>query len=519
MVSPQVQAYLDNVSSYIWGMFFLIPLLVGTGLYLTFRLRGLQFHKLGKALKLAVLKRKGADDDAGDISQFQALATAMAATVGTGNIVGVSTAIAIGGPGALVWMWVTGILGMATKYAECFLAVRFRTTDSKGEKSGGPQYYLERGIKGPFGKILGLSFAIFAVIACFGIGNMTQGNSIAENLNNTWSMPHWLTGVLLALFTLIVLVGGIKSIGRVSASIVPAMVALYLVAQTIVLIFHFDAIPAAFVTIFADAFTGTSAVGGFAGAAVMLIVQTGVARGLFSNESGLGSAAMAAAAAKTSHPTQQGLVQMTQTFIDTIIMVSFTGVMLVVTGVWQTPDADGNQISPALMVGEAFNTVLPGTSGFWLVSICVLLFASTTIIGWSYYGERNVERLFGRRGVMPFRVIFSIVVYFGCTVELAAVWTFSDIANGLMALPNLIGLIVLSGLVARETKHYLENDPQLNAGHDEVEKFMAGRPGWADWKAGDVIGSSRTLTGRAPSKRLNDSDGPGGSSGVGTAVH
>lgn len=514
-VSEQIEMYLSNMSDFVWGMFLLIPLLVGTGFYLTFRFKGLQFRKLGAALRLAIGREKKGMKSSGDISQFQALSTAMAATVGTGNIVGVSTAIAIGGPGALFWMWVTGVLGMATKYAECYLAVRFRTTDSEGEKSGGPQYYLQRGIRGPLGKILGLAFAVFTVIACFGIGNMTQGNSIAENLNNTWSIPHWITGLLLSIAVLIVLVGGIKSIGRVSARIVPAMVVLYIVAQLVVLAFNIDALPSALAAVFVDAFTGTAAGGGFAGAAIILLIQTGVSRGLFSNESGLGSAPMAAAAAKTPHPVQQGLVQMTQTFIDTIIMVTLTGLMLVATGVWNAGDSPDDQISPALMVGEAFNTVLPGTSGYWLVSICVLLFAGTTIIGWSYYGERNVERLLGRRGVMPFRVIFSAVVFVGCTVELSVVWTFSDVANGLMALPNLIGILVLSGLVARETKHYLDHDPKLRAGKDEIEVFMDHRPEWADWKAGDVVGSSRTLTGRPVSKRLQQQDGDDDDHGTG----
>lgn len=498
------ESALDTINGYVWW-WPLMGLLIGTGLLLTIRLRGVQFTKLIAALRLALIQRKDKGSKSGDISQFQALATAMAATVGVGNIVGVSTAIAIGGPGALFWMWVTGVVGMATKYSECFLAVRFRTTDAAGEKSGGPQYYLERGIKGPLGKVLGLAFAVFAVIACFGIGNMTQGNAISENLENTWNIPTWVTGSVLALFVLIVLVDGIKSIGRVSAGIVPIMVVLYLAVQTYVLALHANELPDAFAMIFNDAFTGTSAAGGFTGALFILVAQQGLSRGLFSNESGLGSAPMAAAAAKTSHPVRQGLVQMTQTFIDTIIMVTFTGLMLIATGVWQAQDADGEQISPALMVGEAFSTVMPGQSGFWFVAICILLFAGTTILGWSYYGERNVERLMGRKGVMPFRVIFSVVVFIGCVAEITVVWTFADIMNGFMALPNLIGLVILSGLVARETKYYLANDPKLLATTEQVETFMAGQPGWADWKAGDAIGSSRSMVGR---KQENRDDEP-----------
>lgn len=487
-----IQNGLDAISSFVWGPFLLIPLLVGTGIYLTVRLRGLQFAKLGRALHLGLVQRKDADSS-GDISQFQALTTALAATVGTGNIVGVSTAIAIGGPGALFWMWVTGVVGMATKYTESFLAVRFRGTDDAGEKSGGPQYYLERGIKGPFGKLLGLAFAIFAVFACFGIGNMTQGNAIAANMENSFDVPVWVTGLVLTLLVMLVLVGGIKSIGRVSGAVIPFMIVVYLVAQAWILLLHVGQIPAALGQIFADAFTGTSAAGGFAGAGIIAVMQIGVARGLFSNESGLGSSPIAAAAAQTSHPVRQGLVSMTQTFIDTIILVTFTGVMLIVTGVWSATDsASGEQLSPALMVSEAFSTGMPGEVGGWIVSLCILLFAGTTILGWSYYGERNIERLFGRRLVMPFRVFFSLVVFVGCTVELSLVWTFSDVMNGLMALPNLIGLLVLSGLVARETKHYLDHDPQLKAGKVRIEAFMEGQPGWDQWKAGDAVGTSRT---------------------------
>lgn len=485
-----VEGFLDSVNSVVWGKYMLIPLLLVAGFILTFRLRGVQFRKLIPALKLGLIRRYDSGSS-GDISQFQALATALAATVGTGNIVGVSTAIAIGGPGALFWMWVTGVLGMASKYTESFLAVRFRGTDEAGEKSGGPQFYLERGIKGPFGKLLGLAFAVFAVLACFGIGNTTQGNAIAANVENTWLVPTWVTGIVLSLFVMVVLVGGITSIGRVASGVVPAMITLYLICQGWILILHIEEIPAAFGYIVTDAFTGTSAVGGFAGAALMIVVQTGVARGLFSNESGLGSSAIAAAAAQTTHPVRQGLVSMTQTFIDTIIMVTFTGLMLIVTGVWSAQDDSGEQANPALMVGEAFSTGMPGDMGHWVVTLCILLFASTTILGWSYYGERNIERLFGRQLVMPFRVFFSVVVYIGCTVELSLVWIFADVMNGLMALPNLIGLVILSGLVARETQHYLRNDPYLVADKDQIESFMRDQPGWRQWKAGDIIGSSR----------------------------
>jgi len=484
-----LQAVLENISSWIWGPWFLIPLLLGTGLYLTIRLGGIQFLKLGAALRLGLFTRKDPGSD-GDISQFQALTTALAATVGTGNIVGVATAIGIGGPGALFWMWVTGLLGMASKYSEAFLGVRFRTTDAAGEKSGGPQYYLERGIKNGFGKFLAIFFAISAVIACFGIGNMTQGNSISANLENSFNVPTWVTGIVLTVFALLVLVGGIKSIGRVTAGLVPVMIIFYVLGAIYILIANIAGVPAAFAQIFSEAFTGTSAVGGFAGSLIIVAVQMGVARGIFSNESGMGSAAIAAAAAKTSHPVRQGLVSMTQTFIDTIIVVTCTGLVIITTGTWNKVDeATGEQISPALMTGEAFSHGLPGEWGHYIVTIGLVLFAGSTILGWSYYGERSLERLVGVKAIMPYRIIFSLVVFIGCTTELGVVWAFSDVMNGLMALPNLIGLLVLSGLVARETKKYLTNDPKLTATTDEVNAFMAGDAGFEDWKtqAGPVV--------------------------------
>ncbi len=482
---------LDEISGFVWGPFFLIPLLLGAGLYLTIRLGGIQFTKLIPALTLGIIKRKDAGSE-GDISQFQALTTALAATIGTGNIVGVATALAIGGPGALFWMWITGLVGMASKYSEAYLGVRFRGTDTAGEKSGGPQYYLERGIKGPIGKILGLAFAIFAVIACFGIGNMTQGNAIASNVESSWNIPIWVTGLILTVMVMVVLVGGIKSIGRVTAGLVPLMVVFYVLGGLYILLVNFGALPAAFAQIFTEAFTGSSATGGFAGAAIIIVIQYGVARGMFSNESGLGSAAIAAAAAQTTHPVRQGLVSMTQTFIDTIIVVSITGLVIISTGTWnQTDPATGEQISAALMTGEAFSHGLPGQWGHWVVTIGLVLFAFSTMLAWSYYGERNIERLFGRSLVMPFRIFFSLIVFVGATAELEVVWLFSDIFNGLMALPNLIGLLVLSGLIARETKYYLKHDPKLEADKAQIEAFMANRPGWDEWKSGDVIGSSR----------------------------
>ena len=471
----RVDDVLVDISAVIWGPYVLIFLLLLTGIVLTIRLRALQVHKLGPALHLGLLRRKDHGAEQGDVSQFQALTTALAATVGTGNIVGVATAISVGGPGALFWMWITAIFGMASKYTEAFLAVRFRTTDAAGEKSGGPQYYLQRGIRGPLGKALALTFAVFAVLASFGIGNMTQGNSIAGNVEHSFGVAPWITGIVLTVFTLVVLVGGIKSIGRVTAAFVPVMIVAYVVGAFYILIVNAGAIPGALASVFTDAFTGTAATGGFIGSSIMIAMRMGMARGIFSNESGMGSAAIAAASARTTHPVRQGLVSMTQTFIDTIIVVTCTGLVLLTTGTWTAgPD------QAATMTGQAFTHGLPGEWGHWIVTIALALFAYSTILGWAYYGERCVERLVGRGGVMPFRVVFALVVYVGCTQTLSIVWNFSDIMNGLMAIPNLIGLLILSGLVARETRWYLRNDPKLVADKATIDAFMDGRDGGID---------------------------------------
>ncbi|MCB0884463.1 MAG: alanine:cation symporter family protein, partial [Propionibacteriaceae bacterium] len=358
-------------------------------------------------------------------------------------------------PGALFWMWVSAIFGMAAKYSEAFMGVRFRTTDAKGEMSGGPQYYLKKAIPNRFGSFLSLFFAIAAVIASFGIGNMTQSNSVAAAMESTFGVEPFIVGIVLAVFTALVLIGGIKSISRITSGMVPFMIIFYVVAGLVVLAINWQGILPALGIVFSDAFTGTAAVGGFAGSAMAQAVQFGVARGIFSNESGMGSAAIVAAAAKTKHPVRQGLVSMTQTFIDTIIVVSMTGLVIITTGVWQ----DGS--TGSALTSEGFSTGLPGQWGGSIVAIALIFFAYSTVLGWAYYGERNVERLIGVKGVMPYRLIFSVVVFVGATVELSTVWTFSDVANGLMALPNLIGLLICSGLIARETKAYLAVDPTL----------------------------------------------------------
>ncbi|WP_197319917.1 sodium:alanine symporter family protein [Saccharomonospora sp. NB11] len=463
-----MEDFLSEVSSVVWGPFLLIPLLLGAGLYLTIRLGGVQFVKLVPALRLALFKRR--DEGAeGDISHYQALTTALAATVGVGNIAGVATAIYWGGPGALFWMWVTALLGMASKYSEAFLAVRFRTKDARGEMSGGPQYYLAKAIPNRFGLVLSVAFAVFAVLASFGIGNMTQSNTVAASLESSFGFPAWAVGVVITIAAGAVLIGGIKSIGKVTASFVPFMIIVYVLGGLTVLLLNVGEVPAALGLVFSDAFTGTAATGGFLGSAFIIVLQYGVARGIFSNESGLGSAAIAAAAAQTRHPVRQAMVSMTQTFIDTVIVVTMTGLVIVTTGTW-TSGLEG-----AEMTAEAFTRGLPGTWGHYVVTVSVVFFAFSTILGWAYYGERCMERLVGVRGVLPYRLVFTLVILVGATTELSLVWTFSDVMNGLMALPNLIGLVLCAGLIARETRQYLAVDPDLL--HQPLESTLHGTDG------------------------------------------
>ena len=443
-MQEQIQQIFGSVSEFVWGVPLLI-LLVGTGIYLTILLRGIQFRKLWHSLWLALIKRKDDGDNPGDISHFQALMTALAATVGTGNIAGVATAIAVGGPGALFWMWITGLFGMATKYAEAVLAVKYRIKDENGEMSGGPMYYLSRGLGI---KWLGVLFAIFASIAAFGIGNMVQSNSVADAVQHSFGISVEITGIILAVATGFVILGGIKSIGKVAEILVPVMVVFYMLAALFVVVIHVDQVPFIISLILKEAFTNTAASGGFAGATVMLTIRMGVSRGVFSNESGLGSAPIAAAAAQTKHPVTQALVSMTQTFIDTIVVCSFTGFAILVSGVLET----GQTGVP--LTSMAFATALPGNWGGIIVSIGIILFAYSTILGWSYYGEKSLEFLLGRKAIKPYRVLFVIAVFVGAISKLDIVWAFADIMNGLMAIPNLIGLLGLGGIVAAETKNY-----------------------------------------------------------------
>lgn len=446
-MQEMLQQILSGISNFVWGPPLLI-LLVGTGIYLTILLRGLQFRKLWHSLWLALIKRKDDGDNPGDISHFQALMTALAATVGTGNIAGVATAIAVGGPGALFWMWITGLFGMATKYAEAVLAVKYRVRDENGEMSGGPMYYISRGLGLNW---LGVLFALFASIAAFGIGNMVQSNSVADAVQHSFGLPVEITGIILAVATGFVILGGIKSISRVTEVLVPAMVVFYMLAAMVVVFIHINQVPNVIATVLREAFTSTAASGGFAGATIMMTIRMGVARGVFSNESGLGSAPIAAAAAQTKHPVTQALVSMTQTFIDTIVVCSFTGFAILVSGVLET----GQTGVP--LTSTAFETALPGNWGGMVVSVGIILFAYSTILGWCYYGEKSFEFLFGAKAIKPYRLLFVVAVFFGAIAKLDLVWTFADIMNGLMALPNLIGLLGLSGIVASETKNYFGN--------------------------------------------------------------
>lgn len=435
---------LNAIDSFMWGPP-LITLLVGTGIYLTIRLKLLQVFRLPKALKLIF---KAQNNGRGDVSSFKALCVALAATVGTGNIVGVATAVKVGGPGAIFWMWVAAFFGMATKYSEGLLAVKFRSIDEKGEIAGGPMFYIRNGM-GEKWKPLATFFALACIgVAYFGIGTFPQVNAIVDSMQISFGFPKIATDVILTVFIAAITLGGLQSIAKVASGIVPFMALTYVAISLGLIILNLDQVPAAVAMIISDAFTGAAAAGGFAGSTVMMAMQNGVARGVFSNESGLGSAPIAAAAAKTKWPAEQGLISMTGTFIDTIIICSMTGLALVLTGVWQG-DAAG-----AAMTSAAFASAY-GFFGSQLLTIALVLFAFTTILGWNYYGERACIYLFGNKGVLPYRLIFIALIASGAFLKLEAIWILADIVNGLMAIPNLIALIALSGVIVAETNKYM----------------------------------------------------------------
>ncbi|MDO5680620.1 MAG: sodium:alanine symporter family protein [Pelistega sp.] len=441
----QFNQIIGQISDFVWGPY-MLTFLVGTGVYLSLRLFFLQFTMLPFALKQAFLphkkhgKKSDGSDHEGDVSQFGALMTALSATIGTGNIAGVATAVVLGGPGAVFWMWITAIFGMATKYAEAILAVKYRVKNERGEMSGGPMYYLEHGCKM---KWLAIAFALFGSIAAFGIGSSVQSNSVALSVQSSLGIDPWITGVVLTVFTGLVILGGIKSIARASSVIVPVMAIVYVLGGLVIIFTNMDKLWPAISLIFNDAFSGEAVAGGAIGA----VIRYGVARGVFSNEAGMGSAPIAAAAAKTDHPGRQALISMTGTFLDTIIVCSITGIVLVMGDMYM-----GGERGAALTV-QTFNSLLPGFGGF-IVTFGLIFFAYSTILGWCYYGEKCATYLLGEKAVLPYRVIYIVTVMLGTIATLDLVWSLADVFNGLMAIPNLIGLVLLAGVVVKETKDF-----------------------------------------------------------------
>ena len=440
-----LQNLVNSVNGLVWGPPMLV-LILGTGLFLMVMLKFMPLVRIGTGFALIWRGRTKGDDDTGEISPFQALMTCLAATVGTGNIAGVATAIFLGGPGALFWMWCTALVGMATKYCEVVLAVHYREKDDRGEHVGGPMYAIKNGLHKRW-LWLGGAFAIFGGLAGFGIGNMVQVNSMALALDATFSVPLWVTGLVTMLFVGLVILGGIKRIGAVAAALVPFMCVAYVIAGIVVLVVHAAELPAAFALIFTHAFSPIAATGGFAGAAVMAAIRFGVARGIFSNEAGLGTAGIAQAAGTTKSSVRSGLIGMMGTFIDTIIICSITGLAIICSGVW-TGGESGAALSAA-----AFESAMPGV-GAALLTIALVVFAFTTILGWSYFGEKCWEFLVGTKAIWPFRVIWVLAVPFGAIAQLDFAWLLADTLNGLMAIPNLVALLLLSPVVVKLTKEY-----------------------------------------------------------------
>ena len=440
---------LNQLSGLIWGPVMLV-LLLGTGIFLTFGLRAMPWRHLSEAFQL--LWRGRHSSEKGDITPFQALMTALAATIGTGNIAGVATAIFLGGPGAVFWMWITALVGMATKYSEAVLAVKYREVDERGRYVGGPMYYIKNGLGGSW-KWLGIAFALFGMIAAFGIGNMVQANSVADALGSAFAIPDWVSGTVMMTLTAIVILGGIQRIAEVTAKLVPFMALAYIAGALWIIFSHLPAVPAALGSIVSDAFTGTAATGGFAGAAVWAAIRFGVARGIFSNEAGLGSAPIAHAAAQTNDPVRQGMIGMLGTFIDTTIVCTMTALVIILTGVW-TSGENGAALSML-----AFNTGLPAFGGS-IVTFGLAIFAFTTVLGWSYYGERCAEFLFGVRVILPYRLLWLVAIVIGALGKLELIWLLADVLNGLMAIPNLIALVALSPVVFQLTRAHFGKNSQ-----------------------------------------------------------
>jgi alanine or glycine:cation symporter, AGCS family len=446
----QIESFLADLAGLVWGPWLLV-LLLGTHLFLTIRLRFIQRYTF-KAIRLSLARKR---EGSGDISHFGALMTALAATVGTGNIVGVATAVSLGGPGAVLWMWLTGVFGIATKYSEAVLAVKYRVATPSGQMAGGPMYALERGLKWRW---LAVLFAFFTAIAAFGIGNMVQANSISEMLQEPAHLPaflggaqisisKWHSGAVMTALTAVVILGGIKSIARVCELLVPFMAIFYCLGCAIILVMRHEVMPETVGIILKSAFTGQAAVGGFVGAGILQAMRYGVARGLFSNESGLGSAPIVAAAAQTKNPVRQALVSSTGTFWDTVVICLMTGLVVVSSGNWQ------EGLKGVALTRAAFQTL--GSIGPLILSVGLLTFVFSTILGWSYYGEKACEYLLGSRAIFPYRICWVVAVMIGSVVKLQAVWDFADTANALMAVPNLIALLGLNAVIVAETRKYL----------------------------------------------------------------
>ncbi|MCL1114888.1 sodium:alanine symporter family protein [Shewanella basaltis] len=449
-----ITSFVSTINGIVWGVPMLIMIL-GVGLFLSIGLKLMPILKLGRGFKLLWSGRQVTDEsEKGDVSPFNALMTSLSATIGTGNIAGVATAIFIGGPGALFWMWCTALVGMATKFSEAVLAVKFRETDANGNHVGGPMYYIKNGL-GSKWAWLGTAFAIFGSIAGFGIGNTVQANSVADALSSNFNVPSWVTGVVLMLLVGAVLMGGIKRIAEVAGKLVPLMTVFYITAGLAVLVVYADQVPAAFMLIVESAFNPVAAQGGFAGAAVWAAIRFGVARGVFSNEAGLGSAPIAHAAAQTNNPVKQGLVAMLGTFIDTIIVCSITGLAIIVSGAWISGE------NGAALTSYAFSHALP--MGNYIVAIALAIFAFTTILGWSFYSEKCVQYLLGEKAVKPFRLIWTLVVPLGAVSSLEFIWLLADTLNAMMAIPNLIALVLLSPIVFGLTREYFIKQRALKA--------------------------------------------------------
>ena len=435
-------AWLKSVNDVVWGPGMLV-LLVGTGLYLTVGLKFFTFRNFFRGLKNLWAGRSNQSEQ-GEISPFNALMTALAADIGTGNIVGVSTAIYIGGPGALFWMWVTALVGMATKFSEVLLSVHFREKTPAGNWVGGAMYFIKNGL-GPKWMWLGSCFALVGIVACIGTGAMVQGNSIGEAMQANLSIPTWFTAVAVFLLAGAVLIGGVKRIGAVAGKVVPAMAVIYVIISLIVIILHIDQLPRVLAWVVAEAFTPTAAEGGFAGATVMMAIRMGMARGVFSNEAGLGTAPMAHAAATSASPLVQASIGMLDTFIDTIIVCTMTGFAILVTGQWTSG------LTGAAMTSAAFETSLPGIGGI-AVTICLTFFAFTTALGWCVYGERCAIYFFGDKAQIPFRIVYCIAIPVGVLTQLDVVWLLADTCNALMAIPNLIAILLLSPVLFKLVK-------------------------------------------------------------------